>query len=228
MPDHDLGAMRQQIIEATHRLLASGIMQVSHHGNLSLRVPGTNTFLLTAMGGLDDLQPEGIALMDLEGNLLDGSISPTSREIVDMHGVVYRLREGVGSVLHTHSPFATAFALANREILVAYEAQVRFLGTMPVPVAGYGPRGSRESVDNISRLLQDNQASRALLLANHGTLTWGDDPFGAVQANIILEESALVTMSADAIGGAKPIPPHMLGVTQQRRVEYEQAGTQTA
>ena len=228
MKTHDLGSLRQEIIEATRRLLASGIMQVSHHGNMSIRVPGTDTFLLTAVGGLDDLKAEHIALLDFEGKLLEGSISPTSVEIVNMHGVVYQLRDGVGSVLHTHSPYATAFALAHREIPVAYEAQVRSLGTIPVPVAGWGPRGSRESVNNISRLLRDNKAGQALLLANHGTLTWGDNPSLAVRANVILEESALVHIMAERIGGAKPIPTQGISTVLKRRIESEQAGIQKA
>ena len=142
MQQRELNAYRQEIINATTRLLSRGIMQASQHGNMSLRLPGTDKFLLTSVGGLDDLKPETICLLDMEGNLIEGYISPVAREIVGMHSVVYQHREEVGSVLHTHSPAATAFAIANREIPVAYEAQVRFLGTIPVPVAGYGPRGS--------------------------------------------------------------------------------------
>ena len=99
---------------------------------------------------------------------------------------------------------------------MAYEAQVRFLGTIPVPVAGYGPRGSGESVENIAAILRENRATGALLLANHGTLTWGDNPATAVQGSVILEESAIATMGAEALGGAKEIPPHMLHATHNR------------
>ena len=226
MPDQDLKALKQEIISAANRLLASGIMQVSHHGNMSLRVSGTNTFLLTSVTGLDDLEPESIALLDLDGNLLEGTISPVALEIVDMHSIVYQLREGVRSVLHTHSPNATAFALASREIPVAYEGLVRMLGGFPIPVAEYGPRGSRESVDNIAQVLREREGIQGLLLENHGTLTWGSSPQDAVQANIILEESALVTLTAEVLGGAKPIPPHLIAAAQQRVAEFERGGTQ--
>ncbi len=228
MQQRELNAYRQEIINATTRLLSRGIMQASQHGNMSLRLPGTDKFLLTSVGGLDDLKPETICLLDMEGNLIEGYISPVAREIVGMHSVVYQHREEVGSVLHTHSPMATAFAIANREIPVAYEAQVRFLGTIPVPVAGYGPRGSGESVENIATILRENRATGALLLANHGTLTWGDNPATAVQGSVILEESAIATMAAEALGGAKEIPPHMLHATHNRVAEFEQHGTQTA
>jgi len=221
----DLGAMRQEIISAIDRLLASGIMQASHHGNMTFRVPGTNTFLLTAVGGLDNLKPESIALLDLDGNVLEGTVNPSSMEIVHMHAIVFKLREEVASVLHTHSPFATSFALANREIPVVYEGMVRMLGGIPIPVAAYGPRGSNESVNNIARLLEEREGLQGLLLGNHGTLTWGANPSAAVQASVILEESALVTMNAEVLGGAKPIPSHMIHTAQERVVEFEKQGT---
>ena len=104
MQQRELNAYRQEIINATTRLLSRGIMQASQHGNMSLRLPGTDKFLLTSVGGLDDLKPETICLLDMEGNLIEGYISPVAREIVGMHSVVYQHREDVGSVLHTHSP----------------------------------------------------------------------------------------------------------------------------
>ena len=228
MTQHDLRAMRQEVISAVDRLLSSGIMQVSHHGNMTLRVPGTDTFLFTAAGGLDNLKPESIALIDLDGNVLEGTVEPTSMEVVAMHTIVFKLREETGSVLHTHSPSATAFALAEREIPVAYEGMVRMLGGVPIPVAEYGPRGSDVSVKNIARLLEEREGMRALLLGNHGTLTWGTDPASAVQASITLEESALVTLNAEVLGGAKPIPPHMINAAQQRVTEFQRQGPQSA
>lgn len=228
MQQRELSAHRQEIISAVRTLLDRGVMQLSKHGNMSLRIPGTDQFLLTSVGGLEDLTEDNICLLDLEGNLIEGYINPVAREIVGMHSVVYQHREEVGSVLHTHSPVATAFAIANREIPVAYEAQVRFLGTIPVPVAGYGPRGSDESVKNIAAILRENRATGGLLLANHGTLTWGDNPATAVHGSVILEESAIATMTAEALGGAKDIPAHMLHATHGRVAEFEQRGTEKA
>lgn len=228
MQQRELSSHRQEIISAVRTLLDRGVMQLSKHGNMSQRIPGTDQFLLTSVGGLEDLTEENICLLDLEGNLIEGYINPVAREIVGMHSVVYQHREEVGSVLHTHSPAATAFAIANREIPVAYEAQVRFLGTIPVPVAGYGPRGSNESVENIAAILRENRATGGLLLANHGTLTWGDNPATAVHGSVILEESAIATMAAEALGGAKEIPAHMLHATHNRVAEFEARGSEKA
>ena len=107
MQQRELSAHRQEIISAVRTLLDRGVMQLSKHGNMSLRIPGTDQFLLTSVGGLEDLTEDNICLLDLEGNLIEGYINPVAREIVGMHSVVYQHREEVGSVLHTHSPVAT-------------------------------------------------------------------------------------------------------------------------
>ena len=157
MSSADIANYKQQIIEAAKFILDSGVMSLSNHGNFSARVPGTDTFLLTAGGSFADLKPDNIALFQLDGTLLDGAVEPTSAEIVDMHGVVYRLRPDAGGAVHTHSPLATSFAVAREPIPLIYEALARFNMTDGVPVAGYGPRGSKESVDNIAKAIESNQ-----------------------------------------------------------------------
>ena len=165
---------KQEIILAAHNLVTSGIMTRSNHGNISLRIPGTESFLLTSGGGLGDMTPVTIALFDLDGNLVEGTVNPVGAEIIQMHAVVYRVRPEFMSVLHTHSPFATGFAVAGQPIPLAYEALVRSGMTKGVPVAAYGPRGSQESVENIAAVLNKVVPLNALLLANHGVLTFGD------------------------------------------------------
>lgn len=97
---------RQEIIDAGRRLVESGVMQISLHGNISARIPGTNRFLLTGGGSIASLRREQIALFELDRTLLEGAAGPTSAEIVDMRSVVYRLRPKAGGVVRTHSPAA--------------------------------------------------------------------------------------------------------------------------
>ena len=140
----DIAMFKQQIIDAANTLVSSGVMSLSQHGNISARVTGTDTFLLTAGGSLVNMKPENIALFQMDGTLLEGAIEPTGAEIVGMHGIVYRLRPDMGGAVHTHSPAATSYAVASQPIPLIYEAQARFNMTDGVPVAGYGPRGSQE------------------------------------------------------------------------------------
>ena len=228
MSASDIDSYKQQVIDAARFILESGVMSISNHGNFSARVPDTDTFLLTAGGTFADLKPDNIALFTLDGALLEGSVEPTSAEIVDMHGVVYRLRPDAGGAVHTHSPVATSFAVAGQPISLIYEALARFNMTDGVPVAGYGPRGSRESIDNIAKAIESHPNIGGVLLANHGVLAFGENAMAAARANIVIEETAILGLNASILGGAKPIPSHMAEYTQRRRDEFAETGVQRA
>ena len=219
---------KQKIIDAGRFVTGCGVMSISKHGNISARLPDEDAFLLTAGGTLAELGPENIALYRLDGSLIEGAVEPTSAEIVDMHGVVYRLRPDAGGAIHTHSPAATSLAVAYEPIPLIYEAMARFDMTDGVPVAGYGPRGSRESVDNIARAIREYPNTGGVLLANHGVLAFAGDPMSSVRANVVIEEAAILYMNARAIGKAHPIPEQMAQYTQERRDAFAEMGVQRA
>lgn len=219
-------ALRQAVLENANFLVRIGAISMSHHGNFSVRVPGTDTILLTATSSFDNLQPENLALLDLDGKLIEGDINPSNAEIVHMHAIVYKERPETGAVVHTHSTYATSFALASRSIGCSYEALVRQDMTDGIPLAKYGPRGSGESVRNIAAALSGAKNTKAVLLENHGVLAFGTDPAAAARANLIVEEAAQMAIFAEVLGGAKNIPPEMLKATVGRRDEFARAGTQ--
>lgn len=223
-----IASYRQEVIEAAQQLVRSGIMTKTLHGNLSLRLPDGDAFLLTAGGSLADMRPENVALFRLDGTLVEGTVLPVGAEIVQMHAIVYRLRPEFGGVVHTHSPFATGFAVSGRPIPPAYEAMVRNGLTEGVPVARYGPRGSEESVNNIAAVLRAHQGIRALLLENHGVLAFADSLAGAVRANMTVEESAEIMLYAEQLGGAKPIPAEKIAATMERAASFAAAGPQSS
>ena len=74
--------LRQAVVDGANFLVRVGAISMSHHGNFSVRVPNTDTILLTATSSFDHLKPENLALLDLEGRLLEGEINPTNAEIV--------------------------------------------------------------------------------------------------------------------------------------------------
>ena len=221
-------ALRQAVLENANFLVRIGAISMSHHGNFSVRVPGTDTILLTATSSFDNLQPENLALLDLDGKLIEGDINPSNAEIVHMHAIVYKERPETGAVVHTHSTYATSFALASRSIGCSYEALVRQDMTDGIPLAKYGPRGSGESVRNIAAALSGAKNTKAVLLENHGAKAFGADPAAAARANLIVEEAAQMAIFAEVLGGAKNIPPEMLKATVGRRDEFARAGTQRA
>jgi L-fuculose-phosphate aldolase len=224
----NLANYKKEVIEAAQQIVQSGIMTKSLHGNVSLKLPDQDAFLLTAGGSLANMQPENIALFRLDGSLIEGTVMPVGAEIIQMHGVVYRKRPEFHSVVHTHSPFATGFAVAGRAIPGAYEALVRNGMVDGVPLAGYGPRGSDQSVNNIASVLEEYQGIKGMLLENHGVLVFADSLGGAVRANITVEEAAEICLYAYGLGGPKPIPAHMVEATNARAAAFAAAGTFTS
>jgi L-ribulose-5-phosphate 4-epimerase len=198
--------LRDQLVRAAGLLFEAGVMSPSGHGNLSVRLPEPERLLLTATGTIRNLGPEQLAVLTFDGEALEGEIEPVAHEIVGMHTCVYRARDEVGAVIHTHSPRATSFALAHQPLPVAYEALLRFGVTADIPVAKWAPRGSPEAVAAIVAQLRAHPTVPALLLGNHGLLAFARDPLAAAQLIIVLEEAAQLLLDADTLGGAKPFP----------------------
>jgi L-ribulose-5-phosphate 4-epimerase len=201
----DAGGLRQMLVRATEALFGAGVMQFSGHGNLSARLDG-DRMLLTTKGVIRGLTVDDFAVVSLDGELLEGAMDPASREIIGMHTGVYRSREDARSVIHTHSPYATTFALAHEPLPCAYEALLRHGCAGDIPIAAWAPRGSEASVSNIVAQIEQHPDVPAVLLANHGLLAFGRDPIQAAGFVVAMEEAALLTLQARALGGAKPFP----------------------
>ena len=207
---------RQAILSAAELLVRSGVLSHSNHGNASVRLPDAQpeSMLITGVSSLYGQSPATLTVLDLDGNVLEGQLASTSAEIVSMHAAVYKLRPDVGAVIHTHSPMVTAYAMAHQPLPIHYEGLLRQGVSEDIPVAAWGPRGSRESVSNIEDTLRAHPAASAVLLANHGLLAFGSDENRTARLIISLEEAAEMMLLADRLGGSKPLPP---GALQQVR-----------
>jgi L-ribulose-5-phosphate 4-epimerase len=214
--------LREQLVQAAHRLDQAGVMSHSGHGNMSVRLPETGLMLLTSVGQLTHLTPEQLVVVTFDGEVVEGSLDPIAREIVGMHACVYRVREGVNAVIHTHSPRTTSFALAHQPLPCAYEAFLRFGITEDIPVADWAPRGSREAVSYIVEQLERHPTVPAVLLANHGLLAFSSDPLSTAQLIVIMEEAAQLTLDARTIGGEKLFPADAL---EKERKHMQQFGS---
>jgi L-ribulose-5-phosphate 4-epimerase len=210
---------RRSIVAAADLLVRSGVLSYSNHGNASRRLGADGrAMLITGVSSLLNTTPESLAVLDLEGTVLEGALASTSAEITGMHAIVYEVRPEVGAVIHTHSPHVTAYAMAHRPMPVCYEGLLRLGVGEDIPVAAWGPRGSRESVGHIEAALRAHPAAPAVLLANHGLLAFGPDPQRAAQLIISMEEAAQMMLRAEPLGGARPFPP---GALEQVRARLE-------
>ena len=212
---------RRQLMETVHGIARSGVLSMSGHGNVSVRIPGSEEIVYTAAGSLASFTEDAIVRLHLDGRVLDGEVPPVAAAVVAMHTAVYRDQPQTACVIHTHSPFATAFAVANRPI-EGWTEGFGIFGIEGVPVAAYGPRGSQQSIDNIRAALTPR--SNAVLLANHGVLSWAPDPQAAVMLGVVIEEAAQAAIYASAIGGPRVVPPELLHASMQRHADFAAAG----
>lgn len=214
------------VLEAAAKVIAGGAISANGHGNVSVRVPDSDEMYFTSAPSLRGLTAEWIVRVGLDGTLREGSLPPIQGAVVAMHTAMYQDRPDVGCVVHTHSSYATAFAVANRPIDCWIEALAMFGLPDGVPVAGYGPRGSGQAVANIRAAVRPGVP--AVLLANHGVLVFHRTPNLAVLVCGVVEEAAQAAINAGAIGGPVAIPADLRAAALQRAMAFDAAGTRTA
>jgi L-ribulose-5-phosphate 4-epimerase len=218
--DKDLA---QQVVEAAARVVASGAISANGHGNVSLREPGSDEMYFTAGPSLRNHPLDAVVRVGLDGTLREGDLPPIQGAVVAMHTAMYADRPDVGCVLHTHSPYATAYAVARRPIGCWVEALAMFGLPGGVPVADYGPRGSDQAVANIRASAVPGVP--AVLLANHGVLVFHRTPELAVLVGGVIEEAAQAGINAGWLGGPVEIEEELRAAALQRAMAYAAAGT---
>lgn len=215
-----------QVLAAAARIIAGGAISANGHGNVSVRAPGADEMAYTSAPSLAGLTPEGIARVGLDGTLREGRLPPIQGAVVAMHTALYQDNPDVGCIVHTHSPYATAFAVANRPIGCWIEALAIFGLPDGVPLAAYGPRGSDQAIANIRAAVRPGVP--AVLLANHGVLVFHRDVELAVMIGGVVEEAALAGINASVIGGPVELPVEMRAAALQRSMTFDAAGTRGA
>jgi L-ribulose-5-phosphate 4-epimerase len=218
--DKDLAG---QVVDIAQRVVASGAISANGHGNVSVRVPGAQEMYFTAGPSLRNHPVSAVARVGLDRTLLEGELPPIQGAVVAMHTAMYADHRDVGCVLHTHSPFATAYAVARRPIGCWVEALAMFGLAAGVPVAGYGPRGSAEAVANIRAAVIPGVP--AVLLANHGVLVFHRTPELAILVGGVVEEAAQAGINASALGGPVEISPDLRAAALQRAMTFDSHGT---
>ena len=218
--DKDLA---DQVVGIAQRVVASGAISANGHGNVSVRVPGADEMYFTAGPSLRNHPASAVVRVGLDGTLLEGELPPIQGAVVAMHTAMYADHAEVGCVLHTHSPYATAYAVAHRPIGCWVEALAMFGLPDGVPVAGYGPRGSAEAVAHIRAAVAPGVP--AVLLANHGVLVFHRTPELAIIVGGVVEEAAQAGINAAAIGGPAEIPADLRAAALQRAMAFESKGT---
>jgi L-ribulose-5-phosphate 4-epimerase len=147
----------------------------------------------------DDMHPEQMVIVDMEGNVVEGSLKPSSDTA--SHLYIYRNRPDVGGIVHTHSRYATAFAASGKSIPVYLTAQADEFGC-EIPCGGFALIGGEEIGKQV---IETIGKSPAVLLKNHGAFTIGKDALSAVKTAVMLEDIAATAWMALLLGTPEPI-----------------------
>jgi len=192
--DHRLET-RQKVVEAGMKMLSTNLT-VGTWGNISCRVPGEDNIAITPTGmSYDTLVPEDIVVLDLRGKTISGYRKASIE--VPLHLAIYHARQDVQAIVHTHSAYTTAMAVARREIPGAVEDLVQIVGGN-VRVNEYALPGTEQLGINTVKAMAGRNA---VLLANHGMLGVGRNLEEAFRVCQVVEKSAQVTLLAQLMGG---------------------------
>jgi len=196
-----LKALREELC-AWHLELPKNNLVTWTAGNISVRDPETNYIVIKPSGvRYEKLRPEDMVILDFEGDVIEGKLKPSSDTA--SHLYIYRQRPDVFSVVHTHSPYATAFAALGKPIPVYLTAMADEFGG-PIPCGGFALIGGEE----IGRVVVESiGSSPAVLLKNHGVFTIGKSVEGAVKAAVMVEDVAHTTWLALQMGQPDLIAP---------------------
>jgi L-ribulose-5-phosphate 4-epimerase len=196
--------LKQQVCRANLELVEHGLV-VFTWGNVSQIDRKAGVVAIKPSGvDYDELNPEQIVVLDLEGKVIDGTLRPSSD--TPTHLELYRSFKSVGGITHTHSRNATTWAQACHEIPALGTTHAdHFYGPVPVtPVltaeeiqGDYELNTGKVIVRRFAGL--DPMSVPAVLVANHGPFTWGKDGHDSVKNAVVLEEVAAMALATMAI-----------------------------
>jgi L-ribulose-5-phosphate 4-epimerase len=193
--------LREDVCRLHAELLRWGLVTWTS-GNVSARVPGEDLLVIKPSGVLyDDLTPDNMVVADLNGKVVEGDLSPSSD--VGSHAYVYREMPEVGGVVHTHSPYATAWAARGEPIPCVITAMADEFGG-EIPIGPFALIGDEDIGRGIVSTLSGHR-SKAVLMQSHGPFTIGKDAKAAVKAAVMCEDVARTVHFARQLGEVLPL-----------------------
>ena len=209
------GELRRDLVRFSRMLYRLGFMPGAS-GNLSVRLDDRR--LLVTPTGVSKflLRSADMVIVDLQGRQLDGYRKVTSE--VSMHLAVYRHRDDVTAVIHSHPPIATAFACVGRGLdeMLCQEAAMT-LGV--VPLATYATTGTEEVAASLAPFIPDHDA---ILMANHGAVSYGGTLLQAFQKMEIVEHLAQIALVTHQLGAPSILKHEQVKQLRDAKTRYLQ------
>lgn len=210
-----LEALRKAVADLHAYLPANNLVSWTS-GNVSGRDFATGQVVIKPSGIMfPELGPHNMVVVDANAALVEGDYKPSSDTAT--HCYIYREMPEVGGIVHTHSPYATAWAALGRDIPCILTAMADEFGG-PIPCGGFCLIGGEEIGREVVRVLREgpNPHSPAVILQNHGVFTVGPTPKDAVKAAIMCEDVARTVFLAHQLGEPIPISPENIAKLHHR------------
>lgn len=213
-----LDDLKRRVCELHQELPRQGLVTWTG-GNLSARDSATGLVVIKPSGvRYKQLRPEDHVVVDLQGRVVEGELRPSSD--LASHLYIYRQRVEVNGIVHTHSPYATAFAAVGQPIPVCLTAIADEFGGA-VPCAGFAMIGGEEIGREVVASL--GSGGCAVLLKQHGVFTVGPTAEAAVKAAVMVEDAARTVFLARHLGDPQEISPEDVARLHHRyTTEYGQ------
>jgi L-fuculose-phosphate aldolase len=207
---------REDIVRFGRCLYDRGFIAATD-GNLSVRLDENRLLITPTSMCKGHMQPEDLVIIDLDGAVLEGHRNVSSE--VGMHLLIYRSRPDIWGIVHAHPPTATGFAAAGVALDQALISEV-VLTLGSVPLAPYACPGTEELSESLRPLVAGHNA---ILMANHGVVTYGDDLDQAFMHMETVEHFAKIAAVARTVGEPRVIPPEEVRKLDAIRNKLEMA-----
>ncbi len=204
---------REEIVRFGKLLHQAGLVAATD-GNLSLRLEDGNILCTPTLMSKGLMEARDLVIVDPDGRKLLGARDVSSE--IAMHLLIYRRRHDVGAVVHAHPPTATGFAAAGMALDRALCAElIVTLGS--VPLANYETPGTPELAEALAPLVADHDA---ILMANHGVVTYGVDLLNAYMNMETVEHFAKIALVTHLLGKQQTLSEQHVDKLREIRTKY--------
>ena len=189
---------RQEIVHYG-RMLHERCFVAAMDGNLSVRLKDDRFLVTPTCLSKGAMQPADMVIVNMDGQRVSGRRNVTSE--IGMHLLIYRLRPDVQAIVHAHPPTATGFAAAGIALTEPLVCEV-VMGLGCIPLARYGTPGTSELTQTLEPYVPNYDA---ILMSNHGVVTYGDTLEHAYMKMETVEHFAQIALVTHLLGRQQPL-----------------------
>jgi len=204
----------EEIVRAGRSLHQRGFVAATD-GNLSVRLDAKRVLVTPTAMSKGVMKAQDLVIVDMEGRKLKGKRNVSSE--IGMHLLIYRLRPDVNAVVHAHPPTATGYAAAGVPLNEALCSEI-VIALGSVPLARYGTPGTPELAEALAPLVPDHDA---ILMANHGVVSYGEDLAKAYMKMETVEHFAQIALVTHLLGKQQLLSREEIGKLMVAREKYE-------